>query len=250
MRKLATLLRMVRNRDSLLRFFLLRKLGAWLVPKYRFNWPQLAWWDDDVFSAYLRRFDEIDGCNSDRHWALGQLTRLVADVAGDTAECGVFRGASSYLICRGNQLAPNRRVHHLFDSFQGLSEPSILDGSFWSAGDLACPLSVVKENLEEFGEEAVCFHQGWIPERFHELSQSHFSFVHIDVDLHEPTRDSLEFFYPRMSEGGIILCDDYGFTSCPGATAAFDEYLMDKPEPMIALPCGGGFLIKRAPQTV
>jgi hypothetical protein len=47
-----------------------------------------------------------------------------------------------------------------------------------------------------------------------------------------------------MSPGGIILCDDYGFTSCPGATKSIDEFLNDKPEKMISLADGGGFMIK------
>ena len=245
MRKLRTLLRMIWRRDPLLRFLLLQKLGALLVPKYRFNWPQLAWWDDREFNAYLKEFDELASNNADRHWMLAQLMRQVSEISGNTAECGVFKGASSYLICKANQKARDRRIHHMFDSFAGLSKPSAADGGFWLEGDLACSLDVVRANLSKFGEDVVRFHQGWIPDRFPDAGEQHFSFVHIDVDLYEPTRDSLAFFYPRMQTGGIILCDDYGFTTCPGATAAFDDYLQDKPEPMIGLPCGGGFLIKR-----
>jgi hypothetical protein len=47
-----------------------------------------------------------------------------------------------------------------------------------------------------------------------------------------------------MNDGGVLVCDDYGFTTCPGATRAIDDYLSDKDERMIALPAGGGFLIK------
>jgi len=248
MNKLLTLLRMVWRRDPLLRFFLLQRVGAWLVPDYRFNWPQLAWWNDKWFNAYLERFNELASNNADRHWMLAQLMRLVDEVPGDTAECGVFKGASSYLICEANRRAREKKVHHAFDSFAGLSEPSEIDGSFWATGDLACSLDVVRTNLAEFGEDEFRLHQGWIPDRFADVDDHHFSFVHIDVDLYEPTRDSLAFFYSRMQAGGIILCDDYGFTTCPGATAAFDEYLQDKPESMIMLPCGGGFLIKKESQ--
>jgi hypothetical protein len=85
--------------------------------------------------------------------------------------------------------------------------------------------------------------EGWIPERFPEVADRRFAFVHIDVDLEQPTRDSIEFFYPRMNKGGIILCDDYGFTTCPGATSTIDAYLLDKPEKMLSMCCGGGFLI-------
>ncbi|KAJ8134476.1 hypothetical protein OY671_012311, partial [Metschnikowia pulcherrima] len=87
-------------------------------------------------------------------------------------------------------------------------------------------------------------HKGWIPERFDDVKEKHFAFVHIDVDSYQPTSDSMNFFYQRMNPGGIIVCDDYGFTTCPGATRAVNETLRDKPEKMIASPDGGGFLIK------
>ncbi len=50
-----------------------------------------------------------------------------------------------------------------------------------------------------------------------------------------------------MNVGGVIICDDYGFATCPGATKAIDEYLRDKPEKMVMLSDGGGFLIKGIP---
>ena len=86
--------------------------------------------------------------------------------------------------------------------------------------------------------------KGWIPCRFGEIADRRFAFVHIDVDLYEPTRDALEFFYPRLNEGAVLVVDDYGFTSCPGATRAAEEVTGPLAEKMIALPDGGGFLIK------
>jgi hypothetical protein len=170
-----------------------------------------------------------------------ELIRLVDGVPGDTAECGVFKGAGSYLICAANAVSSGRD-HHVFDSFAGLSEPADVDGSHWTAGNLAFGLAGVQDNLREF--ERVQYHAGWIPDRFGEVADRSFAFVHIDVDLAEPTGHSIEFFYPRMSSGGIILCDDYGFTTCPGATAAIDGFLADKPEKMVRLSGGGGFLIR------
>src|SRR5262249_36211137 len=130
----------------------------------------------------------------------------------------------------------------LFDSFEGVSEPVAIDGSHWRKGDLACPLDKARANLLPFNN--ISWHKGWIPDRFKDVEGRTFSFVHIDVDLYEPTRDSIRFFYPRVNPSGIVVCDDYGFESCPGATSAIDEFLADKPEKMISLPCGGGFLIK------
>ena len=69
---------------------------------------------------------------------------------------------------------------------------------------------------------------GWIPRRFKEISEQKFSFVHIDVDMFQPTLDSLKFFFPRLEKNGIIICDDYNFSSFPGAKKAWDEYFKDK----------------------
>lgn len=224
------------------RFLAFCRVAKWLNPDYRFHRPELAWCDDAQFNDYLRLFNELDGMNTQRRWALLQMIRLVADVPGDTAECGVFAGASSYLICRSSEGGRYARTHFLFDSFEGLSEPSAPDGNYWRKGSLACSLEIAKENLRTVANTS--WHKGWIPDTFEEVAQRTFAFVHIDVDLYQPTRDSVRFFYPRMSKGGIIICDDYGFKSCPGATLAIDEFLTGKPEKMLALPDGGGFLIR------
>lgn len=67
------------------------------------------------------------------------------------------------------------------------------------------------------------------------------------MDLYQPTLDSFRFFYPRLNPGGIILCDDFGFATCPGARKAANDYFSDKVEKMIELPDGGGFIIKGYP---
>jgi hypothetical protein len=175
---------------------------------------------------------------------LWQLIRLTSEVRGSTAECGVFEGSSSWVIC--SAIEGSGRTHHLFDSFEGLSPPQSVDGVHWHSGDLAAGEQVVADNLRPF-ETMIAFHKGWIPERFHEVEDEEFAFVHIDVDLHQPTFDSIAFFYPRLSPGAVLLCDDYGCTTCPGATLAIDSYLADKPEKMIALDAGGGFFLKGVP---
>lgn len=225
------------------RLAILRRLGRTILPGYRFQWPEMEWFADKAFNEYLDRFRERDGLNTHRRWTLYQLTRLAASVPGDTAECGVFEGAGSYLISRSlSSLSGQPRTHFVFDSFQGLPSPSAADGKFWQKGNLACSFERARSNLELLNN--ISWHPGWIPQRFPDVADKKFAFVHIDVDLYEPTRDSIRFFYPRVNTGGIIVCDDYGFLTCPGATKAIDEFLADKSEKMIYLPCGGGFFIK------
>jgi O-methyltransferase len=224
------------------RFCFLVSIAKIVLPEYKFKWPQLDWWDNEKFNLYLTKFGEDKNYNSDRRWMVYQLLRLVEGIEGDTAECGIYKGTTSWLICNSNKSSRITRHHFAFDSFCGLSEPRKEDGNHWKKGDLSCPLENAKINLSEF--ENVHFMQGWIPERFAEVAHRKFAFVHIDVDLYEPTLNSIEFFYPRISPGGIILCDDYGFNSCPGASKAADEFFLNKNEKMIALSGGGGFIIK------
>lgn len=225
------------SRDPDRRLGALKIVADWLLPPdYRLTWHQLDWWSDPQFNAYLDRFGERRNFNTHRHWMVHELLKLVREVPGETAECGVYLGATSWLIC---QLG---RPHHAFDSFEGLSQPGDNDGPYWKAGSLAATEARVAENLEGYD---VQLHKGWIPDRFDAVADRMFAFVHIDVDLYQPTLDSIAFFYPRLSAGGILAFDDYAFSSCPGATRAIDEYMADKPEPVILLDAGGGFCIKQ-----
>ncbi|WP_353862018.1 TylF/MycF/NovP-related O-methyltransferase [Azospirillum formosense] len=199
---------------------------------------------ETAFKADLARMLDRPGVVADRRFALAQLARLALLHAGDVAECGCHVGASSYFMAQAMTAAgvQGRRLH-LFDSFAGLPPPAGIDGSYWQAGDLACDIEQARRNLAPF--DFVDFHPGWIPERFADVADRSFALVHIDVDLHAPTIDSLDFFYPRLTPGGLIVFDDYGFATCPGVTAAVDAFFKDRPEPIINLPSGGAFIQKQ-----
>ena len=215
--------------------------GLVICPEYRFTGPNLSWWRNPEFTAYLEKFGELYGRNSHRRWQLHQLMKRIKKLEGDTVECGVYEGASSWLMLHNTRT--HNRMHHIFDSFEGLSAPLPVDGAHWSKADLSADEATLHENLSEFKGRYAAY-KGWIPERFHEVADRQFAFVHIDVDLYEPTRDSLEFFYPRLVPGGVMLCDDYGFTNNPGANKAVDDFMQNKEEELFVLPCGGCYLQK------
>jgi hypothetical protein len=209
----------------------------------------VTWFNDEEFFRIWSESPFYDGHPEnieDKKFTLYQIIKAVSYVRGDTAECGVYKGASSYLILEA--IEKLGKTHHAFDSFEGLSEPGLKDKVSgkripkWQKHDLTSLEDEVRNNLAGF--ENLKIYKGWIPERFREISDKRFSFVHIDVDIYQPTYDSLVFFYPRMSPGGIILFDDYGFESCPGVKRACDEYLTGKKERLIHLPTGQGMIIK------
>ena len=235
--------RLVKGQQSVeyVRFLLAERITAAIYPKYRFSEFGRLFLEDEEFRQYHDRYVHTKRYRSlDRKYTLDQLLKLVTTIDGDTAECGAFEGASSYLICR--RIEGSNKQHHVFDSFAGLSAPSQDDGVYWTRGDLAIGESAIRKTLGKF--DFVVYHTGWIPERFHEVADLKFSFVHVDVDLHAATLASLRFFYPRVSRGGVILCDDYGFRSCPGAKKAMDEFFLDKVENIVCLPTGQGLVIR------
>lgn len=235
-------LAIVKN-DKFSRYLLAEKAASIIYPPYKFSDYGRLFVEDNKFLHYYEKLVGKDNYHSiDRKYTLNQLMKLTTKVAGDTAECGAYAGASSYLICQN--IADLNKSHHIFDSFEGLSKPADADGEHWKKGDLSSAEDKIRQNLSEF--DFVSYYVGWIPDTFYtkELKNKEFSFVHIDVDLHQPTLDSLKFFYEKLNPGGIILCDDYGFIQCPGAKLAMDTFFEDKPEEIVTLPTGQGFIIK------
>lgn len=213
-----------------------------IYPKFKFSEYGRLFLEDESFLNYYRRFMDPDNWHSlDRKYTLAQILKLAARLDGDMAECGTYKGASAFLLCQVLK-GTDKRVH-LFDSFQGLSAPGKWDGGYWVPGALSAPENELRQSLTEFDNYRV--YRGWIPQRFREVEKLNFSLVHIDVDLYQPTRDSLEFFYPRIVSRGIILMDDYGFSTCPGAKRAADEFFADKAEPILMLTTGQALVIRR-----
>ena len=77
-----------------------------------------------------------------------------------------------------------------------------------------------------------------IPHSLTLVKDRRFSFVHIDMDIYTSIRSACEFFYERMQPGGVLLFDDYGYPSCPGARKAVDEFFSDKPETKLVMVTG------------
>lgn len=246
--KLKTIVRLVlevcrgRQTTSFLRYTLAEYVSAEIFPGLRFSEYGSIYLEDREF---IRLYESLvapgNNHSFDRKYVLDQLCKLALAVPGDTAECGSFRGATSHIICR--KISGSGRKHHVFDSFEGLSAPGKDDGVWWVPGSLSASEDTVRHCLRDF--DFVEYYKGWIPERFSAVRDRVFSLVHVDVDLYQPTLDSVAFFYDRMSPGGLMLFDDYGFSTCPGAKKAVDEFFARKNEPVILLPTGQAFAVKK-----
>lgn len=202
-------------------------------------------WFEKWFQEKYDRIKENTAVKEDRCYMLHRFCQMSMHLPGDIAECGVYRGGTACLLAetmiegglRGKQL-------HLFDTFEGMPESANADNSSHKKGDFGdTSLDHVKSILT--GRTFVTFNPGYIPKTLQAVQDRKFAMVHIDVDLYQSTRDAFEFFYPRVSPGGVMVCDDYGAPAyIEAARRAVDEFFKDKPEKPISLRNGQCFIIK------
>lgn len=222
---------------------LARKSGLRLYNK------NLYWMHDQEFMDAWSKFPAMKPYVHDRKFTLYYIAKNLRSVVGDIAECGVFSGGSAHVMMSASTDVPKH--YYGFDSFEGLSEPAEIDRprndhTFkWEKHDLKVDEAYTTQCLSHHAGKFTLY-KGWIPARFNEVEGKTFSLVHIDVDLYQPTMDALEYFYPRLNRDGWIVCDDYGFESCPGAYKAMNDFALKHNTSVIHLTTGQGALIKRA----
>jgi O-methyltransferase len=196
------------------------------------------WREDPTFVALLDAAGKVSMLNPAKMYSLYQFARSVASLPGEAAELGVFRGGSARVlgtVFRGRTL-------HLFDTFSGMPfhDPARdyhLSGDFQDTS-----LAAVQAFLHDV--DGLVFHQGTFTETLPSVADRTFAFVHIDADLYASVRECCEFFYPRMTRGGILLFDDYGFVSCPGAREAVDAFFATRPEVPVYLLTGQCLVVR------
>jgi O-methyltransferase len=213
----------------------------------------LIWPNDWTWLESYKKYLGPDGAGGqpktriiDRRFTLIQLAKAVRHVRGSTGECGVLGGVGSAMICKTLEgTYAENEFHWGFDSFEGLSEPGEIDRTqhAWQRkGALAISPEVARKNLADFSFCKLV--KGWIPKCFAPALDQRFRLAHIDLDLHEPTIQSLEYYYPRMNSGGVFVFDDYGHLTCLGVRAAINEYFAGKPERVIETVDGIAFAFK------
>ena len=218
------------------------------LPDGAFYTPLFSPWNGfgDFFDYYLPA-QPYTLVSPDRCYILLSFARQSCRLPGCWIECGVYKGGTAMMLAKAMQNLACNNTLHLFDTFQGLPQiDSTMD--LHHKGDFAdTAFEDVKtriHSITEISKQSVVFHPGLIPETFSTASMDRISLAHVDVDLYQSVLDCCEFIYPRLVAGGILLFDDYGFPSCPGARAAVDQFFHGKPETPVVLPTGQALIIK------
>lgn len=211
--------------------------GRLLRPLVRFREMRFPTFDSAIHESIAVSDDYF------RYATLGLALQRILDerIEGALAEVGVWRGETSAFIHR---LVPQRRLY-LFDTFAGFPQEDLPPG----AEDLRFRDTSAAAVRGRVGASPnVVLMPGHVPDTLQEVAEERFAFVLLDLDLLDPTRASLEFFYPRLSPGGYLIVHDYNNDESQWACKrAFDAFLADKPERLVELgDVWGTALIRRA----
>ena len=160
------------------------------------------------------------------------------NIAGNVAELGVFRGLFSALI---NNKFPQKELY-LFDTFNGFNEAEEKTEALKGRSNeefkyihTKTSEEIVITNLPYPEKCHIC--KGFFPQTVtKEIERINFAFVSIDVDFEDSIYEGIKFFYPRLSDGGVIYLHDYNSQMLRGVKEAVLRY-----------ECENGLKLKKVP---
>ncbi len=222
----------------------LAKLGLQIqrinsIPMEKPN-PIHKWADDKYFMEIMQQISDYTLVDTVRCFMLYQFAKQIINVQGDVAEIGVYKGGTARLLSK--ILDSTNKVIHLFDTFSGMPSTDPFKDLHKEGDFNDTSIDAVKSFLHDCNN--VTYHTGVFPHTVTGIENNIFSLVHIDVDIYKSVFDCLTFFYPKLQVGSIMVIDDYGFLTCPGAKMAVDEFFFDKIEYPCYLPTGQCIIIR------
>lgn len=167
------------------------------------------------------------------------VENILSETKGDVAEIGVYQGATARILKKICQKYCRRL--YLFDTFEGfnISDITGIDNGKGIEGFKDTSLEFVERVLGK--DENICIRKGYFPETINEeVSLASYAFVHIDCDLYKPLEESLNFFWPRLENGGMIAIHDYSSGFWEGATKAVDEFCKNNKVVKVLIPDWSG----------
>jgi hypothetical protein len=190
------------------------------------SWTEDSHWGRRAFLAMLQVECEY----------ATQLLKEIRDqnIEGDVAEFGIFEGGWINLLWQSTEkLAMPRRIYG-FDSFAGLSEPHPEhDQAFWKKGQYACSFEQVAANVQLAARPRIKLVKGFFDTSLRgaeaQIAEK-FAYARIDCDIYEPALDCLHYLAPRLTDGAILVFDDWPHVRGFGEQRAFEEWLPTVPQ--------------------
>ena len=164
-------------------------------------------------------------------------------VEGDFVECGVWKGFCSAVITDYLDFKHIPKTYYLYDTFEGI--PEGYDTEKHNSPLLSEP-GLDEKVIERFRKHPnVRVIKGIVPQSFEQAVPEKVAFLHLDMNSSKSEIEALEALFEKVSSGGVIVFDDYGWTGYSAQQLAEDEFMRKRGHRILELPTGQGLLIKR-----
>ena len=212
---------------------------------------------DSAATAVIERVRPRTMTQPEKLFGLILATRYIVEhkIPGDVVECGVWRGGSMQAAALTlRESGEVTRELHLYDTFEGMTPPEDVDRrrDGKSAAELletsdrdsrvwgVATLDDVKTGMSEvdYPAERVHFHPGRVEDTIPGEAPETIALLRLDTDWYASTRHEFDHLYDRLSPGGVLIIDDYGYWE--GSRRATEEFLAQSGARLLLLPLGDG----------
>jgi len=220
-----------------------------------------AFREDPRFQKVMRDCSSSTGANQYSSpdgiaWRLSTLiwaARCALKIPGDFVECGVFEGDMSWAVTEMVDLSGAQKIFYLFDTFEGFapqySSPADFPDApeFFDRAHAGYSRSGLCEDLQRrFSKKAyVKVIRGVVPDILLTAAPRTIAYLHIDMNSPAPEIGALDLLFDRVSSGGVIILDDYGWILHRKQKESEDQFMSARGYDILELPTGQGLVIKR-----
>jgi O-methyltransferase len=183
-----------------------------------------AWDLDPDFMGLYSRVQPFTLVDHIRCHELWNFVSETAKIDGDILEVGVWRGGTGCIMAARAQMIGRKGEVFLCDTFRGVVKAGASDPNYSGGEHADTDIEIVNQLLADTNVHNCIILQGIFPDETGPVIASRrFSLCHIDVDVYESARDVFDWVWPRMSPGGAVVFDDYGFRGCIGITMLAED---------------------------
>lgn len=173
-------------------------------------------------------------------WAASHASKL----KGDFVECGVNRAFLSMSAMHYiNFREMTERKFYLFDTYSGLVPEQVTKEDRAARRNYYSDCyEFVKDSFRDYKNVAIV--KGIVPDSLDTVDIDSVAYLSIDMNCVEPEVAALEYFWPKMVSGGVIILDDYGFPGHESQKQAADKFAAEKNVDVLSVPTGQGMILK------
>ncbi|MFY9101283.1 class I SAM-dependent methyltransferase [Aliarcobacter cryaerophilus] len=216
-----------------------------LYQKINVNATYNPWFGDLEFLDIYNQIKDNTLVDIFRCYELFTLVKQSSKLkSGALIEIGVFEGGTGAIIAKQAELSNINEKVYLCDTFNGVVKSSEYDPNYYD-GEHKATKNTVENLLQDINIQNTVILEGIFPdETGREIENLQFRFCHIDVDVYYSANDIVEWIWPKMVVGGMIVYDDYGYSTCKGITKHVNELSNDDDKMIFYNTNGHAIIIK------